>query len=163
LREDEEGKRGKRRRRRRTRGRQAWSAAANGELREEEQLSPGPGRNPRGAGTVAAPNAERAVLVPRSQVQCPLPGGDFWARRPRLTTMAGSWRSQRQCDLDGPIAARSDRQTGCPGANSANGGMHDLRGIAQSQAQAGVAASNHRPLIALDPYKTLGGHDQRKT
>jgi hypothetical protein len=44
----------------------------------------------------------------------------------------------------------------------ANDGMHDLRGIAQSQAQAGVAASNHRPLIALDPYKTLGGHDQRK-
>jgi hypothetical protein len=41
--------------------------------------------------------------------------------------------------------------------------MHDLRGNAQSQAQAGVAASNHRPLITLDPYKALGSHDQRKT
>jgi hypothetical protein len=44
----------------------------------------------------------------------------------------------------------------------ANDGMHDLRGIAQSQAQAGVAASNHRPLITSNPYKTLGSHDQRK-
>jgi hypothetical protein len=34
-----------------------------------------------------------------------------------------------------------------------NDGMHDLRGNAQSQAHAGVAASNHRPLITSDPYK----------
>ena len=32
-----------------------------------------------------------------------------------------------------------------------NDGMCDLGGNAQSQAQAGVAASNHRPLITLDP------------
>jgi hypothetical protein len=50
---------------------------------------------------------------------------------------------------------RADRRT--------NDGMHDLGGNAQSQAQAGVAASNHRPLITSDPYKALGSHEQRKT
>jgi hypothetical protein len=45
----------------------------------------------------------------------------------------------------------------------ANDGKYDLGGNAQSQAQAGVAASNHRPLITLDPFKALGSHDQRKT
>jgi hypothetical protein len=48
-------------------------------------------------------------------------------------------------------------------ARRANDGMHDLGGNAQSQAQAGVAASNHRPLITSDPYKALGSHDQRRT
>jgi hypothetical protein len=38
-----------------------------------------------------------------------------------------------------------------------NGGMHDLGGNAQSQAQAGVAASNHRPLITLDTSKAFWG------
>jgi hypothetical protein len=45
------------------------------------------------------------------------------------------------------------------GLRRANDGMHDLRATAQPQAQVGVAASNHRPLIALDPYniQDLGG------
>ena len=63
-------------------GRQAWSAAANDQLRGEEQLSPGPGRNPRGG----SPRAERAA-VPGPM---PCPGGGVWARRSRLTTMAES-------------------------------------------------------------------------
>ena len=34
---------------------------------------------------------------------------------------------------------------------STNDGKHDLGGNAQFQAQAGVAGSNHRPLITSDP------------
>jgi hypothetical protein len=38
-----------------------------------------------------------------------------------------------------------------PTLRRTNDGMCDLGGNAQPQAQAGVAASNHRPLITLDP------------
>jgi hypothetical protein len=50
-----------------------------------------------------------------------------------------------------------------PTLRRTNDGMYGLGGNAQSHAQAGVAASNHRPLITLDPYKALGSDDQRKT
>jgi hypothetical protein len=60
---------------------------------------------------------------------------------------------------------RSKTRPGFPKGTDrrAYGGMHGLGGNAQSQAQAGVAASGHRPLITLDPYKALWSHDQRKT
>jgi hypothetical protein len=65
----------------------------------------------------------------------------------------GGGRRRRKARLSFP--KRTDRRT--------NVGMHEIGGNAQSQAQAGVAASNHRPLITSDPYTALGSHDQRKT
>ena len=47
--------------------------------------------------------------------------------------------SRRRCKTRLSFPKRTDRRT--------NDGMHDLGGNAQSQAQAGVAGSNHRPLI----------------
>ena len=46
---------------------------------------------------------------------------------------------RRRCKTRLSFPKRTDRRT--------NDGMHDLGGNAQSQAQAGVAGSNHRPLI----------------
>jgi hypothetical protein len=66
--------------------------------------------------------------------------------RPLFPGGAGG-RRRSKARLSSP--KRADRRT--------NDGMHDLRGNAQSQAQPVVAASNHRPLIALGPYNTMGG------
>jgi hypothetical protein len=77
-------------------------------------------------------------LVKRAVPRPSAPGAEGLAGMAELSPIfPGGGR--RRCKPRLSFPKRTDRRT--------NDGMHDLGGNAQSQAQAGVAGSNHRPLI----------------
>jgi hypothetical protein len=108
-----------------------------------------PGRWFRGVELHPRPHTARGVLL-RFE----------WLRKPRgaqaFRSSSGrpGWLSYVRCSPGGG-RRRSKTRPSSPKRTDrrANDGMHDLGGNAQSQAQAGVAASNHRPSITSDPYK----------